>query len=135
MLILFLVSLYLKMSNIQYPEIKKASSKWLFAVVLLMSFFTFSGFIAPTQIKLIKPQTTISVSADAGLSKSITYKRALIKLPVQQHVLVFIDLNNRKTNVRLAALSNFCIQSKTGLFYRAKTNLLNADDDPAILVG
>ena len=124
------------MSNTRYPEIKKASSKWLFAVVLLLSFFTFSGFIAPAQIKLDKPQTTISVNTDAGLSKSITYKRAVIKTPViEQQAFVFIDLNNRQTKVRLAALSNFCIQSKTGLFYRVKTILPNADDDPTILVG
>jgi hypothetical protein len=124
------------MSNTQYPDLKKASSKWLFVVVLLLSFFTFSGFIAPTQIKLVKPQSTLVISGYAGLSKSITYKRALVKTPViEQQVLVFIDLNNRQTNIRLAALSNFCIQSKTGLFYRVKTNLPNADDDPAILVG
>jgi hypothetical protein len=124
------------MSNTQYPGLKKAYSKWLFAVVLLLSFFAFSGFIAPTQIKLAKPQTTLVISSNTELSKSIAYKRALIKTTViEQQVLVFIDLNNRQTNVRLAALSSFCIQPKTVLFYRVKTNLPNADDDPAILAG
>ena|ERR1700744_5910325 len=124
------------MNNAQYPDLKKASSKWLFSFVLLLSFFAFSGFIAPTQIKLVKPQTTLVVSGDTKLSKTITYKRAFVKTPIaQQQVIVFIDLDNRQTNVRLAALSNFCIQSKTALFYRTKTNLPNADDDPAILVG
>jgi hypothetical protein len=135
-LLLFLVPLYLKMSIVQYPEIKKTSSKWLLPVVLLLSFFTFSGFIAPTQIKLVKPQTTLVIGGNTGLSKSITYKRALVKTPViEQQVLVFIDLHNRQTNVRLVALSNFCVQPKTALFYRAKTNLPNADDDPTILEG
>ena len=125
------------MSDTQYPDLKKASSKWLLAVVLLLSFFTFSGFIAPTQIKLVKPPTTLVISGDTTKpSKSITYERALVKTPViEQQVLVFIDLNNRQTNIRLAALSNFCIQPKTAVFYRVKTNLPNADDDPAILVG
>jgi hypothetical protein len=124
------------MSNIQYPDLKKASSKWLFAVVLLLSFFTNSGFITATQIKLVKPQTTLVVNGNIKLLKSITYKRALVKLPViQQQVLVFIDLDSRQTNVRLSALSNFCLQSKTALFYRVKINLPNADDDPAILLG
>jgi hypothetical protein len=124
------------MSNTRYPEIKKAYSKWLFSLVLLLSFFAFSGFIAPTQIKLVKPQTTLVIGGATELSKSITYKRALIKTPViKQQVLVFIDPHNRQTNVRLAALSNFCIQPKTVLFYRVKTNLPNADDNPTILVG
>lgn len=124
------------MSNNRYIDLKSASSKWLFAVVLLLSFFSFSGFIAATQITLVKPQTTLIVRSDAGLSKSITLTRALVKTPVtEKQVLVFIDLYTRQTNVRLAVISNFCAQPKTALFYRVKAAPQNTSDEPAILLG
>ncbi|WEK20860.1 MAG: hypothetical protein P0Y49_06885 [Candidatus Pedobacter colombiensis] len=113
-------------------------SKWLFAVVLLLSFLNFSGFsIAAVQIKTETQQTGLLGNSQSKLTKSISYKSALNQLNyikyggslsvtgphylVARHTLLF--------NLLIAAHSkpNFCTY-KTILFYKTITVSKNDDD-------
>jgi hypothetical protein len=121
------------MNNTNY---KNKISKWLFAAVLLLSFFAFSAFVSQPEGAPDKPQTTLEVNPNLRLSKSINYKRALISLsPKELVVPILIDISrlySQQVRIRITELTKSYISLQTGLFYRPKTTPQNADEDSAL---
>ena len=119
--------------------IRNTYSKWLFAVLLLLSFFTFSGFIAQSQTRFNKPQNTLIVSSNSRLFKSIDYKRALItshSKNIVVHILIDISrLYSNQVKIRITELTKSNIPLQTGLFYKSKTTPQGADDVSALILG
>lgn len=124
------------MNNTRY---KNPISKWLFAVVLLLSFFTFSGFVAQSKSTLNKPQTTLVVTQSLRPFKSIDYKRALIALHSKDPVApILIDLSrlySRQIKIQITELTKSYIPLQTAIFYKPCTASQNADDDSALILG
>ena len=124
------------MNNTSY---KNSISKWLFAVVLLLSFFTFSGFVVQTKTTLDKPETTLVVNSKSWSFKSINYKRALVsshpKTPVVSTLINRELLYSQRVKIQITELIKSYIPLQTGLFYKPKTAPQNADDDFALILG
>jgi hypothetical protein len=124
------------MNNTRY---KNSISKWLFAAVLLLSFFIFSGFAAQIKTTLNKPQTTLEVSQNLLPSKSIHYKRALISLRSKDPVVpILIDISrlySKQVKIQITTLISLYIPRQTALFYKPKTTCQGADDDSALTLG
>jgi hypothetical protein len=118
---------------------KNSISKWLLAVILLLSFFTFSGFVAQTKTTLTKPQTALVVNSNSGLFKSINYKRALIALHSKDPFIpILIDISRlygQQVKIQITELAKSYIPTQTSLFYKPKTTPQNADDDSALILG
>lgn len=117
---------------------KRLSSKWLLAVVLLLTFFTFSGFGVQDQTKPGKPQTTLVASYRSEVIKSISYNRLLISCLKNKSFPAFIDLSDlysQQVKTSLSVLSGYYIRLQTHLFYKIKTTSSGTDDDPAIILG
>ena len=119
--------------------IKKRYSKWLFVTFLVLSFFTFSGFISQTQINPGKPQTTLVIRSFSRLVKNINYKRAVI--PAQPKYLSLFSIVNadhlytQLVKIRTKELKGTVLFPQTLLFYRTKSISQNTGDEPAILIG
>jgi hypothetical protein len=126
------------MSVVQNCTIRSTYSKWLFAALSLLSFFTFSGFIAQTKTTLNKPQTTLVVSSSLRQFKSINYKRALISLRSKDLVVPILTdisrLYSQQVKIRITTLISLYILRQTGLFYRPRITSQNADDDSALIL-
>ena len=118
---------------------KNAISKWLFAVVLILSFFTFSGFVVQSQTTFNKPKTTLTLSSNSRFFKSIDYKRALVsshpKAPVVSTLINRELLYSQRVKIQITELTKSYIPLQTGLFYKPKTAPQNADDDFALILG
>jgi hypothetical protein len=114
-------------------------SKCLLAVILLLSFFTFSGFVAQSKTTLNKPQTTLVVNSSFRPFKSINYKRAIVSLSSKDPVIpILIDisrLHSQQVKIRITTLISLYIPRQTGLFYRPRTTSQNADNDSALILG
>ena len=118
---------------------KNSMSKCLLAVILLLSFFTFSGFVAQSKTTLNKPQTTLVVNSSFRPFKSINYKRAIVSLSSKDPVIpILIDisrLHSQQVKIRITTLISLYIPRQTGLFYRPRTTSQNADNDSALILG
>lgn len=115
-------------------------SKWLFAAILLLSFFTFSGLeLRAEQTSSDTQQTSFLGKAKFKSVKSIGYKRALNQVKHYQNH--FFPINSL---CHLAQLHTLLLNAKAGnynppllniqkisLFYRLKSVVQN-DDDRAI---
>lgn len=127
------------MSVTPYCTIRNTCSKWLFAALLILSFFTFSGFTSQAQINSNKPKTTLITTSNLQLEKSISYKRAL--KPAQPKYLSFSSLINanrlytQQVKVQITELNVTDLLLQTGLFYKPKTIPQNADEDSALILG
>lgn len=94
-------------------------SKWLFAVVLLLSFFNFSGFsIAPVQIKTDTQQTGLLGNPQRKPIKSVSYKSALNQLRLVKYLNAFLTPTPHYLAVRHTLLYNlvFIEHSKPNLY-------------------
>lgn len=137
---IFPVSLHLKMSKLQRPGTKNRFSKGLFAVILLLGFFAFSGYAAQTTVVNASTQTTLVVNAQSRFEKSITYQRALAKTSYNHlHTPSYIDVS-RMHSARVTVCINglgFCDirRSKINFFFRLKTIPQNSGDEPASRLG
>ena len=127
------------MNTTRKPNHQNLFSKWLFAAVLLLSFFNFSGFVVQTQQKPNAPQTTWVQSNQNQVVKSIAYKRALIHTqnrPNSFFVVSSINLSEAYSRQVKAQLINYCDSNipcpQTRFFYQHKTIPQNTSDDPAI---
>lgn len=113
--------------------------KWLFATILLFSFFTFSGFAYQTQANHEKQPTTLIVSLNLRAAKSINYKQALKAIPHKYLSLFSLSnasyLYTRQVEVLIKDLHARVLRPQTALFYRVKTIPQNTSDEPAILIG
>ena len=119
------------------------SSKWLFAVVLLLSFFNFSGFtVSAAYTSSDKQQTSFLGENRLSQSKSITYKRAVNQIRPQQHLFTRINdllhlaewhtlLLNAKTITYRSPLLTI---QKINLFYQLKSVAKNDDDEPRCML-
>jgi hypothetical protein len=127
------------MNNTLCHNLKNTFSKWLLAAVLLLSFFTFSGVVVQTQIKLDKPQTTLVVNANTRVIKSVNYNRLLVPARFERPLIsAFIRISrfhSQLVKIQTTKLSEVCIPKQTALFYQPKITSKNADDHAAILLG
>ena len=118
---------------------KNSLSKCLLAAILILSFFTFSGFIAKTQTNPTKPQTTLVDNASFQVVKSISYKRALVPIqPKYLSLFSFVSANHSYAQlviVRITELRTTVLPRQTALFYIVKTIPQNTGDEPASLIG
>jgi len=114
------------------------SSKWLFAVVLLLSFFNFSGFtVSAAYTGSDKQQTSFLGKSRLGHSKSISYKRAVNQVRPKQHLFTPINnllhlaqwhtllLNAKTISCRPLLLSD----QKINLFYQLKSVAKNDEEE------
>jgi hypothetical protein len=129
------------MTNIQVHKYQNQPSKWLLAVVLLLSFFNFSGFVIQTQQKPNAPQTTWVQSAPTRIVKSIAYKRALIHRQNRLNPLSFFvrssitidEVHSKQVKAQISHYHGLNIPTlQTRFFYQHKTIPQNTSDDPAI---
>ena len=116
---------------------KKQYSKWLFTTFLVLSFFTYSGFIAQAQNVPDKPQTTLVVGYGTQWSKSINYRRSLAPIRLtNKTILAFSHLShshNHLIKIYFAQLSLLDIPVYTGLFHHPISQY--TAEDPGILLG
>lgn len=129
------------MKNTRTYNYQTLLSKWLLAAVLLLSFFSFSGFVIQTQQKPGAPQTTWVQSSQNRVAKSITYKRALSQTHYRLNTFSFFvlssinlsEMHSKQVKVQMIGRCNPDIPGlSTLLFYQRKTSPKNTSDDPAI---
>ncbi|MDB5135348.1 MAG: hypothetical protein JWP37_1951 [Mucilaginibacter sp.] len=132
------------MGNNCNSNLKNAFSKWLFAVALLLSFFTLSGFAVQKQIRSDRLQTTIVVNSNTRLVKSISYKRALVHVHRKRPAISFFALlgsaigrlHSQQIKTFILQLSQSCKASPDSrFFYHVKTIPQSTDDAPSITLG
>jgi hypothetical protein len=117
---------------------KKAPTKWLFAIVLLLSLFAFSGAAVQTQFNHDVPQTTLIAGAPIRSVKSISYGRAFLQTHHQQafsflksSIINIGRLHNRQIKIRIEALKKCCPRVNVFTFLHLKT-FPQSTDDPAL---
>lgn len=124
-------------------KLKKACSNGVFAVVLLLSFFTFSGLAVSVQTRQVKAETTCVVKTDAGVIKGFQYKAQAARA-CKRHsspLLLFTALNLSRVHTVEAGVSfkNHSQPILTSvfapIFYQAKTIPQNGESDPSLLLG
>ncbi len=131
------------MSCTRFNNIKDNFSKALFAVVLLLGCFCFSGIAIQSQPKLNVPQTTLVVGSNNKLTKSISYKRALGKVDgkypaISLFFIPAVDLGRLHSNVIktcITVLSKLYIKQTIFDFNPVRFIPQNKRDDPAITLG
>jgi len=131
------------MSTILSSDFKNKSSKWLFAVVLLLSFFCFSGIVLKPQAGPNVQRTTL-VANQIGLSKVISYKRALRQVynsystrsifTISTFDISRIHSSQLCTCINSLSISYKC-RSKIAFFFLVKNFTRNAGDYPVIHLG
>jgi hypothetical protein len=129
--------------NRNHPyRFKKASAKWLYLVVLLLTLLSISGLANPGQGKLFVQQTSRAVSKPKAINKCIAYQRAICHTETQTKsayslfLLLFdIDLSklhNEPGKVK-GTCSNTCAKAaRSKGFYHAKTIPQSSEDAPAL---
>jgi hypothetical protein len=131
------------MNRSRSNNLKNSFSKALFAVVLLLGFFSFSGIAIQSQPKLDVPQTTLLVGYNNGLIKSISYKRALGKVDgkypdISLFFTSIMNLDRLHSNMiktYIAVLCRHHIKQKIFYFYPVTFIPQNKSDDPLITLG
>jgi hypothetical protein len=123
---------------------KTLFSKWLLAVVLLLSFFTFPGMVTQTPPKHNPSHTEAAFNAQKQAVKSISYRRAFRQTLPQLNASLFIvapviDLANFHGLVaKTCAISyndrNISRVQKSFSIAR-KLSPQNKSDEPAIALG
>jgi hypothetical protein len=131
------------MSTVRHRNFKNTLSKWLLAVVLIMCFFTFSGFTSQTQTKQDAQQTISVISCEIGHEKCISYKRALTQYYARHSSVSFFAkptfcldrLYSQQTKISITALTqSYIIRPKIGFYYHVNAIPQNADDHPATIL-
>ena len=132
------------MNTILASDFKSKNSKWLYVVVLLLSFFTISGVVLKPQARLYVHRTTLVANPPTGFVRSINYKRALLEVynNCSAHLIFTIStfaisrIYSRQicTCINYLAMAYDC-RPKTTFFLRAKTFPQNSDDYSAIPLG
>nr|WP_121273247.1 hypothetical protein [Pedobacter schmidteae] len=128
----------MKISGPTYPH-QKNYSKWLFAAILILSFFNFSGFsISIAQVKSDTQQTGSLGNVKAQTAKSISYKRALNHINRSgDHSIWRLNspsllaiIHTRLLHNQIALYSKPPVNlKKISLFYQAKSVASNDDDE------
>jgi len=132
------------MSSILTSDFKNKCSKWLFAAILSVSFFTFSGIALKPQAGLNVHRTTLVANQQINLSKVISYKRALRQVYNSYSTLSIFTIStfdisrihSRKVCTRINSVSmSYKSRTKTAFFFQIKAFPLNKGDYPSILLG
>lgn len=128
----------MKISNPTYPH-QKNYSKWLFAAILILSFFNFSGFsISIAQIKSDTQQTGSLGNIKTQTAKSISYKRALSHINRSESRIFLLSaaplqltlIHTQQLHTQIALYSKLPAElQKINLFYQAKSGASNDDDE------
>jgi len=115
-------------------------SKWLFAAVLILSFFTFSGAAVKQQSKFAVQKTELVKANESRAKKSISFNRALNQFTGGPNLLAIFS-------VQVISLAHIhSLRAKTQLidrqhrkplaaafFYQHKTMPNNSSDEPIAL--
>jgi hypothetical protein len=131
------------MNNTLHHNYQNGFPKWLLATVLVLSFFTFSGWPVQSQIKQTARQTTLLVNNPVQPVKSITLTRAIGYSYNNSTTLFFVApafnliyLHSRLTGIIIKNHSRLVSnRSKTGFFYHIKTIPQNTGDLPVPELG
>jgi hypothetical protein len=113
---------------------KNLIPKWLLAVILVLSFFSYSGITFADQYKPQTYQTNLQKDPEARLTKCIAYNRALARkvskyCPSAPSFKTASILLGRKLAIRLINHSTPCLPVyRTGMSYRAKIITPNSSD-------
>ena len=125
------------MTNRQKHNYKNTAAKWLLAVTLFLSFFSFSGSSIHNPAKPDALQTTLLLNRSAGPVKCITFNnthRRVWKRHCSFVLLIVRDLNlvnlhTRQITTRLRnQLSSNLSAVRNDIFYRAKIISSNTGD-------
>lgn len=127
-----------EMNNPEF-KYKGLSSKWLLAVVLLLSFFTFSGIAIQSQAKQNPSRTEVAYTTQSQAAKCITYCRAQQQTKSGQNALLIfaasaIDLayfSSLQVKILSITYSSKSIYKPQGdFFYQHKLIPQNNSDEP-----
>lgn len=132
------------MNYIFTDKLKNNRSKWLFIVILLVSFFTFSGIVLKPQVAFNVQRTTLIANPQKGFVKSISYKRAALGVYNCCSTRPFFTkstfdisrMHNRQvcTCINRLEISYKC-RPQTALFFPAKIFPQNVGDYPSTSLG
>jgi hypothetical protein len=134
----------LNMSNILRFDFKKECSKWLFAVIIFLSFFTFPGIVIQSYREPYAQQTTLVANRQTRFIKSISYKQALRQTYRSYPANAFFTnatfdisrLHTRQIQTRVDSLSlSYKCRPRTVFALLLKRIPQNAGDYPAIFLG
>ncbi len=126
------------MDNTRQHNYQNIFSKWLFAAILLMSFFSFSGLIVQTQTKPNALKTTLVIGNKTRVVKSITFNRAFGNTHGKLNSLSFLTtpainlvyVHSRLVKTRIICLDSGDISSLSNyLFYQHKPIPQSAGDE------
>ena len=121
---------------------KNKRSKWLFVVILLLSFFTFSGSVLKPPARLDVQRITIVANPQTGFVRSISYKRALRQVYNDNSTRFFFatstfDINRlhcHQVRTRInCLLTSYRCRAKITFYPPLKTFPPNKSDYPAPL--
>ena len=132
------------MSTILSSDFKNKSPKWLFAAVLLLSFFTFSGIALKLQAEQYAQRTTLVANPQTGLVRSISYTGALRRVYNNDSTRLFFAISTFNISRAYSCEVCTCInhlavaykyRPKTAFFLLVKNFTQNAGDYPVIHLG
>ncbi len=132
------------MNNNQYNNHQNAFAKWMLAIVLLLSFFTFSAPVAQSPVKQEVHQTALVVNSPARRVKYINFNRVSLvsNLAVKtsvfatQSFLNLIKLHSGQANICLKNHSTPRLGGARGfLLSHIKTIHQKSSDDLIITLG
>lgn|GEM_PF-4880849 len=126
--------------NITRNNYQRLFSKWLFAAVLILSFFTFSGLSVKSQPRFAAQKTELVKANESNTVRTITFSRALKQIPESLNPLFTFSVQV----ISLAQIHD--LQAKTQFinckqhnaqpavfFYQRKTISNNNGDEPIVL--
>ncbi|WCT13543.1 hypothetical protein [Mucilaginibacter jinjuensis] len=131
------------MNRVRKNSTQKASSKWLYLAVLLLTLLSVSGLAIPGQAQLFAQQTTKAASKPKAIKKCITYKRAVAQVEVRKvsdWLLLLFDIDLSALHTQQCKAKNCCAFTPASgwhfnFFYQAKTIPQSNSDEPAIRLG
>jgi|GEM_PF-1021509 len=132
------------MGSILKSDLKKKCFKWPFAVILLLSFFSFSGIVIQPRPGPNSQQITLVTNPQISFLKSINYKRALRQTRRHYSASSFFTistfhisrLHSRQIRTSIYNLSvSYKCRPGIAFFLPLKTVPQNACDYPASLLG
>jgi hypothetical protein len=127
------------MSSTIYHNAKNNASKWLFAVILFLSVFAFSGLPVNSSVNPYQQQTSLLANKPNRLTNHIrfnrTIKQAREKPATSQFIAssfcYLVNVYNVQVSVCLKSCNIILNRPTKGFFYRVKTNS-PTDDNPTV---
>lgn len=134
---LFLLYLYKMKSRV----LKGILSKWLFTVMVVLSFFTFSGFVSPSTVKITAPNTTLIVKNTGKPVKSVYYRLSIkvnahegrFNLSSSNQLIRLSYSHTQKAQLAAKQTSKLVLNNKKCLFYHTIIYSQSLADDSHLI--